>query len=279
MSMSRHIGDPAVADLARDTAAHYERFITTVAQKARLSWEAAERAAVATLSTLADRLSAGEARDLAAYLPAELRAALATDDRAEPFRVDQFLRRVAQREGIDDLQDAERHARAVLTALAREVPPGEWKDMTAELPNDFEPLLADVDPGPRPQMLAAEEFLASVADRAATDETGARRATEAVLETLGERVSGGEVDDLAALLAPELRPALHRGNDRSGGKATRMSLDDFVRAVAEHEGVGLDQAHEHARAVFATLREAISEKEFRDLTSELPDDYRAITGR
>ena len=267
-----------MADLARDTAAHYERFITTVAQKARLSRDAAERASAATLATLADRLSAGQARDLAVHLPIELRRHLATDGRAEPFHVDEFLRRVAQREGIDDLQDAERHARAVLIALAREVPVGEWKDMTAELPKDFERLLAEIEPGPRPAMRAAEEFLASVADRAATDEDGARRATEAVLETLGERVSGGEVQDLAALLAPDLRPPLERGNEHSAGKATRMSLDDFVRAIAEREGVDLDQAREHARAVLSTLREAIPEKEFRDLTSELPDAFAAITG-
>jgi uncharacterized protein (DUF2267 family) len=98
-----------------------------------------------------------------------------------------------------------------------------------------------------------------------------------VLETLGERVSGGEVDDLAALLAPELRPPLERGKARSGGKATRMSLDEFLRAIAEREGVDLEQAQDHARAVLAMLREAITEKEFHDLTSELPDAYLALT--
>src|SRR5258708_6169560 len=41
----------------------YERFITTIQQKAQLSWDEAERAAQATLQTLAERLRKYEGRD------------------------------------------------------------------------------------------------------------------------------------------------------------------------------------------------------------------------
>jgi uncharacterized protein (DUF2267 family) len=55
-----------------------------------------------------------------------------------------------------------------------------------------------------------------------------------------------------------------------------MSLDEFVRRVAEREGVGLEAAFEHARAVIATLREAVGEEEFRDVSAQLPQEYAAI---
>jgi uncharacterized protein (DUF2267 family) len=53
-----------------------------------------------------------------------------------------------------------------------------------------------------------------------------------------------------------------------------MSLDEFIARVAERESVSWEQALEHARAVFATLRETLSDKQFSDLMSELPRGYR-----
>jgi uncharacterized protein (DUF2267 family) len=90
-----------------------------------------------------------------------------------------------------------------------------------------------------------------VEGRAGLDRHGARRALEAVLETLAERIAGGEVDDVASNLPDELRPPLERGCDRTGGKAQRMSLDEFVTRVAEREGVSDERALEHAQAVSA----------------------------
>jgi uncharacterized protein (DUF2267 family) len=257
----------------------YERFITTVQQKAQISWEKAERATASTLSTLAERLSAGEARDLAEELPGDLGRWLASADGAEPFHADEFLRRVAEREDVD-IETAERHARAVFAALGRTVSADELADMAAELPKDYRPLIAVAmseaeSPSPD-EIVPAEEFLERVADRAGLDPEGARRATEAVLETLAERIAGGEVADLAAQLPAELRPPLELGNARSRGKAERLSVDDFVSRVAEREDVSLEQAREHAQAVLTTVRESISDKELRDLLAELPDEYGAL---
>jgi len=64
--------------------------------------------------------------------------------------------------------------------------------------------------------------------------------------------------------------------------AARMPLAEFLRRVAEREGADLDEAGlleetaRHARALFATLAEAVSDKEWFDATVELPDEYRAI---
>jgi uncharacterized protein (DUF2267 family) len=268
---------PTAREFTYDEIWRYERFITTVEQKAGISWIDAERAARATLETLGERISWGQARDLAEDLPHELRGWLleARGD-AQPFDAREFIRRVAEREGVDEAT-AERHARAVFIALARLVRSEEIADLEAELPKDYEPLLSAVrgrarDPA-APEVLPIDEFLQRVADRAGLDRDAARRATDAVLETLAERVAGGQVDDMIDVLPSELRPALERGRERSGGKAQRMSLDEFVRRVGEREGGSYDDALEHARAVVATLREALPDKEFSDLLAQLPRGY------
>jgi uncharacterized protein (DUF2267 family) len=201
----------------------YEQFITTIQHKARVSWDEAELAARSTLETLAEWLSAGEARDIARQLPGDLGKWLASSDGAQPFHADEFLRRVAEREGID-LETAESHARAVFIALGRVVSHQELEDMAAELPTDFLPLIApaeaEADRLDPDEVVPAEEFVSRVADRSGLDEDHARRATEAVLEALAERIAGGEVDDLVAQLPADLRPALERDNERTGGRSS-----------------------------------------------------------
>jgi uncharacterized protein (DUF2267 family) len=226
------------------------------------------------LQTLADRLSAGEARDLAAELPPEIAPWMATTTAAQPFGLDGFLQRVAEREGID-LDAAERHTRAVFTALGRAVRRQELEDMAAELPNEFASLLGDAE-GRFAGVQPLERILQRIADRAGTDAETARRAADAVLVTLGERIDAGEVADLIARLPAELHAPLRTGVEASGGKATRMALDEFVRRVAEREGVAPDVAFEHTRAVMVTLREAVGEDEFLDLSAQLPSEYAAV---
>jgi uncharacterized protein (DUF2267 family) len=254
----------------------HDQFLTTVQQKAGVSREEAELAARATLETLAERLSAGEARDLAAQLPPELAPYLRPQGDAQGFDVGEFLRRAAEREGVD-VAAAEKHARAVFAALRRSVEPGEIDDMAAELSKDYRALVSEAQ-GRFVELLPAEEFFRRVADRAGIRPADAQRTTEAVLETLAERIAGGEVADLIAMLPVELHPALRRGAARTR-KATRMSLEDFVRRVAEREGIDPWQAREHVRAVFETLREAIDPREFVDVTAQLPAEYAAVGAR
>ena len=59
-----------------------------------------------------------------------------------------------------------------------------------------------------------------------------------MLETLAERIAGGEVDDVIVRLPIALHEPLKRGKEMSGGKARRMSLvtvqlpDEYVAALA-----------------------------------------------
>jgi uncharacterized protein (DUF2267 family) len=164
----------------------YPTIRETVERDAGLGSDDADQALRATLATLAERLTPKEASDLAPELPAELQRLLARQGSAEVFAIEEFAVRVAAREGVV-VEEAERHVHAVFAAL------------------DLQQRLAP----PAPDWTGAQgTFLARVAERGALDDETARRATEAVLATLGERITAGEADDVARELAPELRRVL-----------------------------------------------------------------------
>jgi uncharacterized protein (DUF2267 family) len=268
------MSSPRTADRKPGQLDH-ESFVGIVQEAARVDRAAAERATRAVLQTLAERISAGEARQLAEQLPPDLAPWLATDHGAEPFDADEFIRRVARREEVE-LETAERDIRAVLLALSRSVSLEEFDDLLPELPKSFAPLLPR---GERVDPIAAEEFLRRVAERAGLEAGAALRATGAVLETLAERISGGEVRDLIEELPLELHEPLRHGDALSNGAARPMSLKEFERRVAEREGVTPEEAREHARAVLATLREAVTRKEWLDVIAQLPEEYAAVSAR
>jgi uncharacterized protein (DUF2267 family) len=264
-------------------ALDYETFIAAVEHDAHVPREDAERAVGATLHTLAERLSGGEAEDIAEQLPPELAGFMHDGSKAEPFDVDEFIRRIAEREGVPK-EDAVAHARAVFAALGRVLTPNELHDMASELPRDFGDLLSvAIDAHAKAQrrvpMISAAEFYQRVADRTGLDLAAARHAANAVLEALAVRISGGEVDDLEEQLPPELHPPLERGKIVSRGRAEKLSLVDFLRLIADRTNVSKEEAREHARAVFATLHEVVSEKEFNDTLAQLPEEYRLVVAR
>ena len=259
----------------------YQRFISTVSEHAHASVEEAERAACATLQTLAERLTSGETQDVADRLPPELGRCIERAGAYQPFHADEFLRRIAERAGLEPPQ-AEHDARAVFVALWRAVGPDEFHDLQSELPRDFGPLLDDAlrEPGPLPPAgteatVSFDEFLGRVAQRAGLEPDRARRATEAVLEVLAYRITAGQVEDLERRLPAELQPALERGKAQRR-PARPLAVETFLALIGEREGFDRGQAAEHARAVLATLREVVGEDEFRDTTEQLPGEYRMV---
>jgi uncharacterized protein (DUF2267 family) len=104
------------------------------------------------MRTLAERLSHTEARELAEQSPPELLGWLHKTGGPERLDVDEFLRRVAEREGVD-LVTAESDARAVYVAVKRAVSADELAKLRGALPQDFAELLADVEPLPVDQFL------------------------------------------------------------------------------------------------------------------------------
>lgn len=257
----------------------YERFLKTIQQQTGLDRDHAERAGMATLESLAERITRARARELAEDLPERLRFWLegATDHPGEAFGVDELIRRIAEREEVG-IETATQHARAVLGALARVAPAYEIDDLVDDLPDEFESLLGDVAREIRgrtePEIRTVDPIVEHVKHRADLDFVEAERALDVVLETLAERLTPTEVDDLEAVLPKQFAVALERGKVRAHGTPKAMSLDEFVDCVARKENVPFDEALGHTRAVFLTLAEAIPPRELREILHELPRGYR-----
>ncbi|BCJ56832.1 DUF2267 domain-containing protein [Micromonospora endophytica] len=113
------------------------KFIDSVADRTGASAEQATAIARATLTTLAERIDGGEARDLADRLPEALRAyAFAPDETAEPFGLDVFVQRVGGRADVDP-ELAEAGIRAVFDTIREAVEPGDYDDIIAQLPAEL----------------------------------------------------------------------------------------------------------------------------------------------
>jgi uncharacterized protein (DUF2267 family) len=119
-------------------------FLDRIVQRAGVDASAAPRVAEAVLETLAERITAGEALDLTTRLPvvfhgAIKRGAARGDPTTRRMAPDEFLRRVAQRAGVDE-ERARDYARAVL-ATVREAGRDEFLDVTVQLPAGYRDLL------------------------------------------------------------------------------------------------------------------------------------------
>lgn len=114
----------------------HDAFAKAVADATGLTLDDADRAIEATLVTLGERISEGEAEDLARHLPDSLASRIVQRGPAQGFGADEFFRRVAEREGTD-AGTAERHARAVVAAMARREGRKELHDMLSQLPREL----------------------------------------------------------------------------------------------------------------------------------------------
>ena len=119
----------------------YDEFIDAVAIRAGVSPDDAEVLSYATLQTLAERLTGGEADDLGSQLPVGLQDTLHKDfEQAEDFGLEEFVRRVSLNAGTDSTL-ALQGVRAVMSTLQDAVTVGEFDDVMAQLPNDFQTVL------------------------------------------------------------------------------------------------------------------------------------------
>src|SRR6266516_6909857 len=116
-----------------------------------------------------------------------------------------------------------------------------------------------------------DEFIGRVQHYARLASRGdAERATRATLETLGERLAGGEPKDLAAQLPPEIAQYLQQAYT---GIQEKFSLDEFFWRVSQREGVDLTESTYHARIVIALLSEVVTMGEIEDIRAQLPEDF------
>lgn len=153
----------------------------------------------------------------AGYPPA-VRAPVREDRaRRQTVRVDEFLAQVLDRGEYHSQEEAEQVTEAVLWVLASRIAPEEAGDLAAGLPAPLDDALR-TERGRRPEPFDREEFLRRVAGR-----TGARPRTaewdaSAVLSTVADAVSEGQVGHLLEQLPPDWADLFGRTGETTTGR-------------------------------------------------------------
>ncbi|CAL9385279.1 MULTISPECIES: DUF2267 domain-containing protein [unclassified Streptomyces] len=122
-----------------------------------------------------------------------------------------------------------------------------------------------------------DEFLARVRERGEyKDNDEAAHVTNAVLEVLAQRISPGEVRDLASQLPGPLGQVLVNAAPQ---QARSFGIEEFLRRVAERTGARPRTAEWDAGAVLSTLGDAVTGGELNQIISQLPSSYAALFGK
>ncbi|MER6572283.1 DUF2267 domain-containing protein [Streptomyces sp. NPDC001093] len=121
-----------------------------------------------------------------------------------------------------------------------------------------------------------DEFLARVPERGEyTDQDEAAAITEAVLGVLAQRISPGEVDDLASQLPGPLAQMLADTKQQP----ERFGIEEFYRRVAERIGARPHTAEWDASAALTTVADTVSGGELNQIISQLPSSYAVLFGK
>jgi uncharacterized protein (DUF2267 family) len=113
------------------------------------------------------------------------------------------------------------------------------------------------------------DFIRKVGERADIgDRFEAEKTSAVVLQTLCDRLSGKEANDLLAQL-----PTMFKELVVVSPSSQPIPCEEFVRRVADELQVEREEARKRIRAVFATLRQAVTWGELRDVLEELDPEY------
>ncbi|WP_293027253.1 DUF2267 domain-containing protein [Natronococcus sp.] len=103
----------------------------------------------------------------------------------------------------------------------------------------------------------------------------ARIASEAVLETLGETVTGGEAEDVAAQFPSKLASIVEDADHDGAG----YDRETFVERVADHlQGTEVegDDAEQFADGVTDAIAATLTQGELQDLKAQLDGDLHPL---
>jgi uncharacterized protein (DUF2267 family) len=114
-----------------------------------------------------------------------------------------------------------------------------------------------------------EDFVRKVLKRTAlSDRFEAEKTAVVVLQALCDRLTGKEANDLLAQL-----PAMFKELVIASPSPLPISADEFVARVAAELEISPGDARTRIRAVFATLREAVTRGELEDVLEQLDPEY------
>lgn len=109
------------------------------------------------------------------------------------MQLSEFLGRVQQQAGCDSREQALAAAQATLSTLSERLTGNEPRHLGAQLP---EPLSQYLDQEGQGRRFSANEFCHLVAEREGVADDAAKEHARAVLQTLKEAVSEGEMNDV-----------------------------------------------------------------------------------
>jgi uncharacterized protein (DUF2267 family) len=115
----------------------------------------------------------------------------------------------------------------------------------------------------------------AVAERTALSREESADITRAVLEGLAGQLSEGEARRLAADLPDSLAAQVQTPRRRRKG-AHPVAVSDFIRQLSERTGLTGKDTQAGASAVLATLRDSLSQEDYRHLIGQLPAGYTAL---
>jgi uncharacterized protein (DUF2267 family) len=110
-----------------------------------------------------------------------------------------------------------------------------------------------------------DEMIGRLRKEAGLEREDAERTLLFVLQSLVDRITGDEADDLVSQLPQELKMAITITPD-----AEPMASTEFVTLVAGELGVEEEEARRRINAVFHVLKDAVTPGEYHDVLVQLP---------
>ena len=115
-----------------------------------------------------------------------------------------------------------------------------------------------------------DEFVGAFAERVGVYPEDAQSFLPAAVEVLSERISREELRHVASQLPDELAAQMRP----RGENPEAFPPDEFVTRIVQRTYADVPLAIVVMRALFTTLRQALSPGEYDDLMSQLPREYR-----
>lgn len=271
-----------------DASETSNRLRRNVAGTARLpSTLTVEAAVAAVMCVLVERLTAGEAHDLLAGAPPELRPLF---DRCALHRSGQpvstldraaFLARVADHLDVTPAH-AELVTSAVFTAVRRELPSELVEHVAAQLPHGLSdlwlgpPVAAPALDTAVPQAELRRDIEIDIERRAELPpRISAATAFSTVMCALTRRLSGGEARAVLLGLPSDLRELVESCVIHRGEHAEVFDKEALLRDIREHLGVGGGDATRIVEAVLRAAKHLLPQATVAAVSSQLPPDLRA----
>jgi uncharacterized protein (DUF2267 family) len=282
----------------------YDEFVQHVADRAGVSLEHAAMLTQATLRGLADRISGGQAEDLAVQLPEKLAQLLQVSPHkpAEDYGYARFVDNVREMAPDVPAEAVVPGIRAVLLTLRDAVPDKEFTDTMAQLPREFRDLVQEEKIPPQAPLQSGGDQTAGAAvpggqgagglgDATAQDTTAAQddslvhriaeragvplqkavQLAQATLGVLGDRIGGHQAHRLARRLPDVSAEWLDEPEETP---AQNYSADDFVSRIRDlTPEVDDDDLTTGIQAVMISLRDAVGDAELEIALEPLSDDY------